>query len=233
LEIAGEPLSRREEPIGFSLNASKVLRAIAGRRTAKNFVHFGQRQDYCLVRVHLLFTLRPEYIRYLGATFLRQDQPRGADIKDRIQDPRLRRFFSYWSERRKGQSLPARRDIDPLDFAYLIGHIVLLDVLREPLRFRFRVHGTQLATQFGYDMTGKMAEDVPRPADRAVLIERCTRIAEAGEPLLVARRHPLGKRQVDYEALWLPLADDGRLVTMLLGAAVCHAPGGASPPLAA
>jgi len=32
---------------------------------------------------------------------------------------------------------PARADIDPLDFGYVLGHVMLLDVLRDPLRFRY------------------------------------------------------------------------------------------------
>src|SRR5262252_1200717 len=84
-----------------------------------------------------------------------------ASTLDQIETPCLRKLYGYWASRRGSNEFPARRDIDPLDFPEALGHVVLLDVLYEPLRFRFRLHGTELVRHAGYDMTGKMADDLP------------------------------------------------------------------------
>ena len=49
------------------------------------------------------------------------------DIADGIRDARLQRLHAYWTERKGDRRMPARRDIDPLDFPYLLGNIMLLD----------------------------------------------------------------------------------------------------------
>ena len=51
-----------------------------------------------------------------------------------ITDESLRRLYLYLDEKRGARAFPARRDIDPLDFPYLLGWILLLDVSHAPLR---------------------------------------------------------------------------------------------------
>ena len=140
---------------------------------------------------------------------------------NQLESPILARLHAYWLERRQGREFPSRRDIDPLDFPYMLGRIMLLDVLRPPLRFRFRVHGTQLASCVGYEMTGKMLDDVPVNAHRDVLQERCAAVVEGRAATALHGRDLRGERCVGYEALWLPLSGDGRVVNMLLVALDC------------
>ncbi|HZB90275.1 MAG TPA: PAS domain-containing protein [Stellaceae bacterium] len=143
-----------------------------------------------------------------------------AAFPDCIETPCLRQLYLYWEARRGNREFPARRDLDPLDFRFALGHIVLIDVLYTPLRFRFRVHGSELSLRAGYDMTGKMAEELPDPKNRARLIERCRGLVERPRPLRVADQWPLGKRLFSYEAVWLPLGEAGRPVTMLMAGMV-------------
>lgn len=132
-----------------------------------------------------------------------------------IRDPRLRRFYEYWLERRGARQMPARRDIDPLDFRYLLGNLMLIDVLQEPLRFSVRLHGTNIVARMHYDMTGKLLDEVPRPEWRAYVLERCRGLASAGEPLLLTNDLVLDGWGSRYEALWLTFSDDGVEVTLL------------------
>ena len=39
--------------------------------------------------------------------------------------------------------------------------------------FRFRLLGSELVARAGYDMTGKMADDLPSSENRSVLLGRC------------------------------------------------------------
>lgn len=104
-----------------------------------------------------------------------------------IRTPLLRQLYAYWDERRRGRPMPARRDLDPVEFRFALGHVLLIDVLYHPLRFRFRLHGSELAFRAGYDMTGRMVEELPRPENRAVLVRRCQELARALCPAQRAR----------------------------------------------
>jgi hypothetical protein len=143
-----------------------------------------------------------------------------AALLDKIETPCLRRLYAYWQERRQGREFPARRDLDPLDFRYALGHVLLLDVFGDPVRFRFRLHGSLLTERAGYDMTGKMIDELPNPENRQLLIKRCHALVAARQPLAVIDERILGRRRYGYEAVWLPLATDGRTIDMLMGGLV-------------
>src|SRR5258708_32501120 len=87
-------------------------------------------------------------------------------LTDNIETPDLRRLYAYWEGLRRGREFPARRDIDPFDFRYALGHVMLLDVLYHPLRFRFRLPGTALALPAGSAMPGQMPAEPPNPVNR-------------------------------------------------------------------
>jgi hypothetical protein len=142
------------------------------------------------------------------------------DLSRELVEPRLHKLYDYWCARRRGRRWPARRDLDPLDFSYVLGHVMLIDVLREPLRFRVRLHGTEIVTRVHYDLTGKLLDELPDSEYRAYALERCRRLVETAEPLRVVQDRELDGRIHRYEALWLPLSDDAARVTMLMCALI-------------
>lgn len=148
-----------------------------------------------------------------------------ADFSPRPRDARLLRLHRYWAERRGARRFPSRRDVDPVDFSYLLGNVMLVDVLREPLGFRVRLHGTNLAEQLGFDLTNKVLDYPSMAQYRYPLIERCEVVMQTGSPMAVRHKCLVDGRVHDYEALWLPLSSDGNNVTMLLCAVVFHRAG--------
>jgi hypothetical protein len=128
----------------------------------------------------------------------------------------LIRLYDYWDERRSGRAFPARRDVDPLEFAYVLGNVVLIDVLYQPLRFRYRLVGVNLVRRDGFDMTGKMVDEFPEPEFRQHLIAVFSTVVESGRPLRGVRDLFVDGRTRQYEALSLPLSDDGQEINMLL-----------------
>ena len=138
------------------------------------------------------------------------------DLAAEIREPRLQRLFAYWCAARRGRPMPARRDLDPLDFPYALGYVMLVDVLREPLRFRVRLHGSEITQRVHYDLTGKLLDDIPDPEYRRYAIKRCRALVAAARPLRLEQDRELDGRIHRYEALWLPLSDDQVRVTMLM-----------------
>jgi hypothetical protein len=138
-----------------------------------------------------------------------------------IQDDRLRRLYRYWDERRGSRRFPARKDIDPIEFAYVLGYIMLIDVAHDPLRFRFRLYGSALLDRHqAIDMTGKDLDEHPRPEFRAYL-----RAEWEDTVVRAAPTHGFFDRLIDdelrkFEVLRLPLSSDGAVIDMLLVCAV-------------
>lgn len=134
-----------------------------------------------------------------------------------IVSPVLQRLYRDWRSRLHGRAMPARRDFDVLDLKYVLGDLNLIDVEHAPLRFRFRVHSTNAVRWVGTDLTGKTIEDYPDPDYRKMAREHCTAVVETRLPQRIFRdRFPLNYELLRWEAVILPLSDDGSLVNMLM-----------------
>jgi len=52
--------------------------------------------------------------------------------------------LNYWESKLNGRRMPARRDFEPVfEIPHLLPWVILVDVLREPLDFRYRVIGVR------------------------------------------------------------------------------------------
>jgi hypothetical protein len=134
-----------------------------------------------------------------------------------LQSPRLKRLYQDWLVRCRGRLMPARRDFDILDLAYMLGDLNLLEVLPAPLRFRFRVHATNATKRLGFDLTGKTVDDYPDPAYRDAANQHYRAVVQTRAPQRV-RFDPFVTQDhvMRWEGLILPLAADGETVDMLL-----------------
>lgn len=128
----------------------------------------------------------------------------------------LRRLYRYWDEKRAGRRFPARSDIDPTDLPYLLGWLNLIDVLHNPLRFRYRLQGTKLVWHTGFEMTGKFLDEHPQPEFRTYLARSWQRIVDSGEPEHEVHDQFLDETAQRFESLRLPLSSDGVRVDMLI-----------------
>src|SRR3546814_9515784 len=86
-----------------------------------------------------------------------------------LQDQRLRRLHAYWRQRHVDGRPPSRAELDPLDFRYAIGLVTLVDVERDPLRFRFRLVASPVTRHLGYELTGRYLDEVPERDMRSYL----------------------------------------------------------------
>lgn len=134
-----------------------------------------------------------------------------------IRTPSLQRLLLDWENRCRGREFPARGDFDVLDLKYVIGQLALLDVGYDPIRFRFRLHGSGITRRVGYEMTGKEVDDLPSPVVRSLVRHHFSAVVEQRIPLVEVReRHIMDDRVVDSESLALPLSRDGAIIDMLM-----------------
>lgn len=146
-----------------------------------------------------------------------------------VQRPRLRRLLDYWRDRRGARRMPARADLDPVQFAWMLGDVSLVDVVRETPdskpRFRFRLIGTRVVERFGYDMTGRWLDELPEPAYRQHVRNAYDEMVQRRLPLIERLDMLLDQRMHDYEILRLPLGRDDSRVDMILLAVDFFEPG--------
>lgn len=133
--------------------------------------------------------------------------------------PKVRALFEYWrSKHPGGDGLPGRQHIDPVDIPHLLPNVWLIDVGRNPYRFRFRLIGTQIVSYAGEDNTGKWFDERLPDFDPRVFID----VVETGKPSWSRGRSKM-RPEKDYyelERVRLPLASDAETVDMILSLTV-------------
>jgi hypothetical protein len=128
----------------------------------------------------------------------------------------VRELFAYWLSKAAAGRLPRRADLDPLEMRSALGHLAVVEVHRDPLRFRYRLHGAGLAALDGFDMTNKWLDEHPVAAARDRIASSWRRAAEHGRLIHGFRDCFADIRPRRYEVLVLPLAENGATVDKLL-----------------
>jgi hypothetical protein len=147
-------------------------------------------------------------------------------------DPILGQTLAYWVRKRGARSMPRRRDIDPAEIPRLLPNLQLIDVLGD--RFRYRLIGTALVEAFGRDYTGAYPDELFTDPRRDFICGLYRSVRDAGRPMFLRNRYHTNK-DIDLIAnrLYLPLSEDDRRVSMILGAATFEFGVGADPVLGA
>ena len=136
-----------------------------------------------------------------------------------IQHEELAALHRFWLGLSKGGRLPARHDFVAEDLADWIGHVSLLEVERDPLRFRFVLHGGHFTLLSGLSLAGRYLEEGLTPRYRDEVISTYREAVETRQPVYRHYTDPsLPWRELDR--LILPLADDGVTVDQVLGATI-------------
>jgi hypothetical protein len=133
--------------------------------------------------------------------------------------PKIKALHRYWeSIRPRDGVLPARRHFDPVDIPELLPNIWMIDVQRAPLRFRFRLVGTEIVKFTGRDVTGRWLDEVFPGYQASDAFRVHSAVAEGGRPGY--RKGGMisnpGRSDSGGERLYLPFAEDGEQVDILL-----------------
>lgn len=93
--------------------------------------------------------------------------------------------FAYWNDRRCGRAVPDRSDFDPLlEIPKLLPHIILFDVRRDPLDFRFRLVGSHVRQNLSRDYVGEWFSEIPNYAPGSTIWPRHQLVDATGQPML-------------------------------------------------
>lgn len=155
----------------------------------------------------------------------------GADV---ISHPTLVALYRYWEGKRGGRTMPARRDLDPTEIVKLLPHIYMVDVERDPLRFRYRLIGTAICTFLGRDYTGRAVDAATYGEGESLdrLLELFTAVVDTRAPVAYKGNiwYVSGREWRQVEALLMPLSRDGVDVDIIFAGYVTVGPIEPPPP---
>lgn len=143
------------------------------------------------------------------------------DTTLQFTDPRLDDLLAYWRGKHDGDRLPSRAAIDPLELRSLVGHLFLVDVAGPTSAWRYRLVGTQIAERAGADGTGKSLDVVFGPQYASPIFRAYQYVITHRVPLRMSGSLRWQRRDyLDYDAVVLPLSQDGSAVDQLSGAMI-------------
>lgn len=158
------------------------------------------------------------------------------EASDQLQHPLIRRLHDDWLAAipRNGPTdgptdgLPGHGFADPMRLSYLLGLLVVMDVVRPTsggdLRFRYRLVGTDVVARRRRDVTGDFMDQHfdPGVASTGPLV--CGLAVEQRRPVyLTAMRH-MFEKHYPLEYIVLPLVDAGGKIIDRLVAAQIYPP---------
>jgi hypothetical protein len=123
-------------------------------------------------------------------------------------------LYNYWLSKRNGRTMPARRDIDPGELAWLLPFLFIVG--KAAGEFRFRLMGTRVVQDLGRDLTGKprYAYGGNTPETTRALSER---VFANAQPVFATGHYATGHGNIhNSSGLLLPLSDDGKHVNMYI-----------------
>jgi hypothetical protein len=132
--------------------------------------------------------------------------------------PQCRAFYDYWLTISPPGRLPGRQHVSPFEIVPLLPRVWMLDVVHNPLRFRYRLVGTGEVRTLGREVTGQWIDEAhPEFLTNPSLQARYRYMAECGRPTW--RRGPARWRQdprhLTVENCIVPLASYGENVDIL------------------
>jgi hypothetical protein len=143
--------------------------------------------------------------------------------------PLVLRFYDYCRAAAPPGLLPGRQHIHPEEIPALLSRLWMVDVHRGPLRYRYRLCGTEVVRSLGHEVTGAWLDEVhPQLIANPESRERFRFMAETGRPTW-RRGPPLWTRDPGHrtiESCIVPLAGDGSIVDKLLAISVMFDIGG-------
>lgn len=136
-----------------------------------------------------------------------------------MRSPIVRSAFEYWRSKCRGRALPSRADIDPMEIPRVLPNISLVERDTETGRYRYRLIGSALVESLGWDATGRYLDEVYPGFENSPSKRYREQVFDLGKP-----SHRIGRPSLRFakdffnvERLYLPLADDGQRVDMVMG----------------
>tara|TARA_R110000824_G_scaffold366730_2_gene555559 strand:- start:73221 stop:73763 length:543 start_codon:yes stop_codon:yes gene_type:complete len=128
-----------------------------------------------------------------------------------LTDPKVLEVLNYWYAKRGARRMPSPDDIDPVDFARHMPHLMMLQVDYNPFSLTYRLIGEHVAHSHGANMRGRSVLDIDgmKPKLGTMLFELFKAVAERRRPIGVGGEMEFaGGGYMEFEAAYMPLSFD-------------------------
>lgn len=130
---------------------------------------------------------------------------------------------AYWEKIRGDRSMPTRASLDPIDIPPLLPFVMLVDVLRNPLDFRFRLIGTEVSLIISGNYRGVRFSDLPHMAPGNKVWSEYEEVVTTRKPLFSAVDYVGSNRYVrGIQHCLMPFSADGETVDLIFVAVEIH-----------
>jgi hypothetical protein len=122
-------------------------------------------------------------------------------------------LYRYWLDKRGSRAMPPRSRLDPGDIRALLPYMVLTERVDD--QFRYRLVGTAVVQEFGYDPTGGFVGSYLEPGSAAAARAIHERAFMTAHPIFATGEFKAGSGTIhQVSQLALPLSDNGADVNM-------------------
>ncbi len=136
-----------------------------------------------------------------------------------VSHARLQALHDYWREQRGEGNVAPKESFDFKALRAWLGHIALIDVERDPIRFRYRLYGTYLVRLAGADHTGKALDQCLHPDSVGCRPDCYLDCVRSASPVAHAERYKLANGNVAVvEQLLLPCSSNRTEVDVVVSA---------------
>lgn len=138
--------------------------------------------------------------------------------KDELSSPAQIVFYDYWQQLRAVSLMPTRASFNPMKIPSSLPYIIMVDIEREPTRFRARLMGSKCGTPNKY-LGRVLNNDIPELQNDAEMFKKCI---DTKSPYFYFDKITLNNGIVkQYSSLVLPFSADGEAVNIVMA---CHCP---------
>lgn len=151
---------------------------------------------------------------------------------DTLTSSVTREAWRYWHALRGERPLPARSDLNPASIIGILPHVMLIEVLEDPIDFRYRLIGTYIDERLSQRYTGRRAREFADKGPGSRLWEQLCRVVEERRPVVSTLRYTgPDQRFKAAEEVMLPLVDERDRITTIFDALVFLSEERASDPV--
>jgi len=143
---------------------------------------------------------------------------------DLVSSDLVKKFYEFWRSRCRGDALPSKADMDPVDMVPFLANLVLIEVLQDPLDFRYRIIGEEVIARLG-NMTGKRVRDTALSNLSGSAYRNYCAVVETRQPQFLEGEAVTAfkpNRPFLMSRIHCPLSSDGKIVDYLISCITLH-----------
>lgn len=136
-----------------------------------------------------------------------------------LTDPVVLFMLSYWKEKRGDRLMPSPSDMNPVDFAWIMPHLQMIQVSWEPFDLEYRLLGEEIAGVHGGNYAGRKVLDLNAVSDGfgTMMFELFRLVAAERRPFAAGGTlSSLGRGYTGFQGVYMPLSADGKRTNRII-----------------